>query len=124
MRLLKTYSPPGVDLAVLKALDGAYALAIVKDLPDCLLVARNASPLAIGLGEDACFVASDAMAMSEQTSRVIYLKDNDYAIIRQDGAEIYDGNDERVNREEVIVAASPGLVSKRGISSLHGKGNP
>jgi len=113
---LKTNDKPAALLrAVLEELDGAYALAIItKDFPDCLLVARNASPLAIGVGEDACFVASDAMAMSEQTRRVIYLKDNDYAIIRQDGAEIYDGDHNLVNREEVIVAASPGLVSKGG----------
>ena len=52
--------------------------------------------------------------MSEQTRRVVYLKDNDYAVIRKDGAEIYDGDNNLVNREEVIVAASPGLVSKGG----------
>ncbi len=116
VEVLKSQSEPAAILkSVLAALDGAYALAIiVKDLGDCLLVARNASPLAIGIGEEACFVASDAMAMSEQTRRVVYLKDNDYAIIRKDGAEIYDGDDQRVNREEVIVAASPGLVSKGG----------
>ena len=116
VEVLKTQTAPDAVLrAVLEALDGAYALAIlVKDFDDCLLVARNASPLAIGIGEGACFVASDAMAMSQQTRRVVYLKDNDYAIIRKEGAEIYDGNHERANREEVIVAASPGLVSKGG----------
>ena len=116
VELLKTHATPVAVLkAVLEALDGAYALAImVKDFDDCLLVARNASPLAIGIGDGACFVASDAMAMSQQTRRVVYLKDNDYAVIRQDGAEIYDGKHERANREEVIVAASPGLVSKGG----------
>ena len=116
VEVLKTQSEPARVLkAVLEALDGAYALAIlVKDFDDCLLVARNASPLAIGIGEGACFVASDAMAMSQQTRRVVYLKDNDYAIVRKDGAEIYDANHERANREEVIVAASPGLVSKGG----------
>ena len=116
VEMLKEHKTPSAVLkAVLEVLDGAYALAIiVKDFDDCILVARNASPLAIGIGEEACFVASDAMAMSEQTRRVIYLKDHDYAIIRQDGAEIYDGNHERANREEVIVAASPGIVSKGG----------
>ena len=116
VELLKTHATPVAVLkAVLEALDGAYALAImVKDFDDCLLVARNASPLAIGIGDGACFVASDAMAMSQQTRRVVYLKDNDYAVIRKDGAEIYDGKHERANREEVIVAASPGLVSKGG----------
>ena len=116
VEMLKEHKTPSAVLkAVLEVLDGAYALAIiVKDFDDCILAARNASPLAIGIGEEACFVASDAMAMSEQTRRVIYLKDHDYAIIRQDGAEIYDGNHERANREEVIVAASPGIVSKGG----------
>ena len=116
VEVMKSYTAPADILKhVLAALDGAYALAIlIKDLPDCLLVARNASPLAIGLGDDACYVASDAMAMSEQTRRVVYLKDNDYAVIRKDGAEIYDGDNNLVNREEVIVAASPGLVSKGG----------
>lgn len=116
VEVMKTHAKPADILKhVLAALDGAYALAIlIKDLPDCLLVARNASPLAIGLGDDACYVASDAMAMSEQTRRVVYLKDNDYAVIRKEGAEIYDGDNNLVNREEVIVAASPGLVSKGG----------
>ena len=116
VEVMKTHKEPASILKhVLAVLDGAYALAIlIKDLPDCLLVARNASPLAIGLGDDACYVASDAMAMSDQTRRVVYLKDNDYAVIRKDGAEIYDGDDQLVNREEIIVSASPGLVSKGG----------
>ena len=88
VEVMKTHKEPASILKhVLAVLDGAYALAIlIKDLPDCLLVARNASPLAIGLGDDACYVASDAMAMSDQTRRVVYLKDNDYAVIRKDGA--------------------------------------
>ena len=98
-----------------RSFDGAYALAILnKDHQIVCLLRAMPSPLAIGLGDDACYVASDAMAMSEQTRRVVYLKDNDYAVIRKDGAEIYDGNNSLVNREEVIVAASPGLVSKGG----------
>ncbi|MGC6530665.1 MAG: glutamine--fructose-6-phosphate transaminase (isomerizing) [Candidatus Puniceispirillaceae bacterium] len=108
-------TPQAVMQSLLAALEGAYALAIlVKDFAKCILVARNASPLAIGFADDACFVASDAMAMSNKTRRVIYLKDHDYGIIRQDGADIYDGDNQLANREEVIVAASPGLVSKGG----------
>ena len=101
--------------AIIARLDGSYAFALLMtDFPDCLLVARNASPLAIGIGEGAYFVASDAMAMSSQTQRVIYLKDNDYAIVRKNEAVIYDKDDQRANREEVIVSANPGLVSKGG----------
>ena len=116
VELAKTYDEPAALMrALLGRLEGSYALCILmRAFDDCLLVARNASPLAIGIGEDACYVASDAMAMSEQTRRMIYLKDNDYAVVRQDGAVIYDADDQRVNREEVIVAANPGLVSKGG----------
>ena len=105
VEVMKSYTAPADILKhVLAALDGAYAVAIlIKDLPDCLLVARNASPLAIGLGDDACYVASDAMAMSEQTRRVVYLKDNDYAVIRKDGAEIYDVDNNLVKKQLLSV---------------------
>ena len=116
VELLKTIDEPAALLkALLARIEGAYALAIlVKAFDDCLLVARNASPLAIGIGDDASFVASDAMAMSDLTRRVVYLKDGDYAVIRRDEVTIFDHNHVIVNREEVIVAASPGLVHKGG----------
>ena len=116
VELLKTIDEPAALLkALLARIEGAYALAIlVKAFDNCLLVARNASPLAIGLGDDASFVASDAMAMSDLTRRVVYLKDGDYAVIRRDEVTIFDHNHVIVNREEVIVAASPGLVHKGG----------
>jgi len=56
--------------------------AMHADHPDMMIVARNASPLAVGLGEGASFIGSDAVALSHLTRDVIYLKDNDYAVIR------------------------------------------
>ena len=100
---------------VLSRIEGTYALAAMHvDHPDMMIVARNASPLAIGLGEDACFIGSDAMALSHLTRNVIYLKDNDFAVIRPDGAEVFDASGTPVNREVVIVAASQGVVDKGG----------
>ena len=100
---------------VLSRIEGTYALAAMHvDHPDMMIVARNASPLAIGLGEDACFIGSDAMALSHLTRNVIYLKDNDFAVIRPDGAEVFDADGTPVNREVVIVAASQGVVDKGG----------
>ena len=100
---------------VLSRIEGTYALAAMHvDHPDMMIVARNASPLAIGLGEDACFIGSDAMALSHLTRNVIYLKDNDFAVIRPEGAEVFDADGTPVNREVVIVAASQGVVDKGG----------
>ena len=79
-----------------------------------LIVARNASPLAIGLGNDASFIGSDAVALAHLTRRVVYLKDNDFAFVTADGAVVFDVDGKPVDREEVIVAASQGLVDKGG----------
>ncbi len=101
--------------SVLAAIEGAYAFAaLVRDHSDMLIVARNASPLAIGLGDDASFIGSDAIALAHLTRRVIYLKDNDFALVTADGAAVFDVDAVPVIREEVIVAASQGLVDKGG----------
>ena len=100
---------------VLSRIEGTFALATMHvDFPDMMIVARNASPLAIGLGESASFVGSDAVALSHLTRNIMYLKDNDFAIVRPDGAEVFDSNGTPVNREVVIVAASQGVVDKGG----------
>ncbi len=108
-------SPTEATKSVLAAIEGAYAFAaLVRDHSDMLIVARNASPLAIGLGDDASFVGSDAIALAHLTRRVIYLKDNDFALVTAEGAAVFDADAMPVIREEVIVAASQGLVDKGG----------
>jgi glucosamine--fructose-6-phosphate aminotransferase (isomerizing) len=70
---------------------GAYALVILsKDNPDQLIAARKGSPLVIGLGEKEYFVASDATPIIEYTNSVIYLNDQEIAVINRDGYSITD----------------------------------
>ena len=108
-------SPIEATKSVLAAIEGAYAFgALVRDYSDMLIVARNASPLAIGLGDNASFIGSDAIALAHLTRRVVYLKDNDFAFVKADGVAVFDADGVPVNREEVIVAASQGLVDKGG----------
>ena len=77
-------APIGALNHVLSEIKGAFALAaIAKQYPDCLMVARNASPLAVGLSEGLGCIASDAVAMAHLTRRVIYLKDGDRAVDRK-----------------------------------------
>ena len=55
---------------------GAYAIVILdQDNPDCLIAAKNSSPLVIGIGESEFFIASDASPIIEYTKNVIYLDD-------------------------------------------------
>src|SRR4029078_4693176 len=87
----KNHIPPGTSLlqravqAALHEVEGTYGIAVVcKDEPDTLVVARKGSPLIIGVGEDEYIVASDASAIVEHTSRVIYLNDNEMAVLKPD----------------------------------------
>ena len=72
--------------AALGEVEGTYGLAVLcRDEPDTLVVARRGSPLIIGVGDEEFIVASDAAAIVEHTTQVIYLNDNEMAVIRPDG---------------------------------------
>ena len=61
---------------------GAYAIAVIdKDDADTIIAARRSSPLVIGIGEGETFLGSDATPIIEHTNRVVYLKDNEIAVI-------------------------------------------
>ncbi|MDK2773164.1 MAG: glutamine--fructose-6-phosphate transaminase (isomerizing) [Flavobacterium sp.] len=62
---------------------GAYAIAVFdKEKPNEIVVARLGSPLAIGIGDDEFFIASDASPFIEYTSNAIYLEDEEMAVVR------------------------------------------
>ncbi|MBA7574757.1 Glutamine--fructose-6-phosphate aminotransferase [isomerizing] [subsurface metagenome] len=70
-----------VRLALRKVI-GAYGLVIIcADEPEQLIAARKGSPLVIGIGEDEYFIASDATPIVEYTKSVVYLNDNNIAIV-------------------------------------------
>jgi glucosamine--fructose-6-phosphate aminotransferase (isomerizing) len=77
-----------VDVAVSMALqkvDGAYGLVVISaEDPNLMIAARRSSPLVIGLGDKEYFIASDATPIVEYTDRVIYLNNDDMALIRKD----------------------------------------
>ncbi|WP_459210061.1 glutamine--fructose-6-phosphate transaminase (isomerizing) [Aquimarina rhabdastrellae] len=63
---------------------GAYAIAVFdKNKPDEIVVARLGSPLAIGVGEEEFFIASDASPFIEYTNNAIYLEDGEMAVVRK-----------------------------------------
>ncbi|MDE7190308.1 MAG: glutamine--fructose-6-phosphate transaminase (isomerizing) [Muribaculaceae bacterium] len=75
----------------LRKVVGAYAIAVIeRDNPDTLITARKSSPLAIGIGEGEYFIASDASPIVEFTNKVVYLNDDEMAVIRRgEPLEVY-----------------------------------
>jgi glutamine---fructose-6-phosphate transaminase (isomerizing) len=70
-------------IRTLKRVEGAYGLVVMDTKhPDQLVVARNGSPLVLGLGENEMFAASDVAALVRYTRQVIYLDDGDVATIK------------------------------------------
>jgi glutamine---fructose-6-phosphate transaminase (isomerizing) len=84
---------PGATLAegvcaALKFIAGTYGIAVIDaQRPDSLVVARNGSPVVIGIGEREMFVASDAGALVRHTQSVVHLDDGEVAEVRADGFE-------------------------------------
>jgi len=92
-------SPIEAVKAALPRLRGAFALAFLFAGEDNLLIgARKGSPLAIGYGEGAMFVGSDAIALAPFTDTVSYLDDGDWVVVSRAGAEVHDAQGEVVQR--------------------------
>jgi glucosamine--fructose-6-phosphate aminotransferase (isomerizing) len=70
----------------LNEVNGAYAIVIIdKNNPNKLIAARKSSPLVIGIGENEFFLASDATPLIEYTKEVVYLDDEELAIVDKEG---------------------------------------
>ena len=118
--LFMKYIKMGNDLLeagrlVLKDIKGAFAfVAMSVDFPNQLFVSRNSSPLAIGLGDNANFIGSDAHSIDHLTQRIIYLEDGDHALLRSNNISIFDKNLKKVSRTIINIQAEIGLITKGG----------
>ena len=94
-------------------LDGAYAIAAMhRDDESKLVIARQKSPLLIGLGTDEVFAASDPLAISQLTNDFIFLEDGDVAEISADTYKIFDAVDSEASREVSRIDISSQATSK------------
>jgi glucosamine--fructose-6-phosphate aminotransferase (isomerizing) len=106
-------SPVAAVQAALPRLRGAFALAFLFAGEDNLLVgARKGSPLAVGFGDGAMYVGSDAIALAPFTDRVSYLEDGDRVIVTRSNAEIHDSDGKLAQRAEIKSQASTLLIDK------------
>ena len=99
--------------AAKEKLEGAYAIAAI-DIKDStnLVIARNKSPLLIGIGTDEMFAASDPLAIAQQTNDFIFLEDGDVAEISANTYKIFDESKKEVVREITRIDISAEASSK------------
>jgi len=106
-------SPAQAVKATLPRLRGAFALAFLfSGEEDLLIGARRGSPLAVGFGDGAMYVGSDAIALAPFTDTVSYLEDGDWVVINRKGAEIHDVDGKVVERATLKSQASVMLIDK------------
>jgi glucosamine--fructose-6-phosphate aminotransferase (isomerizing) len=85
-------------IAALAHVEGTYGLAVISSSePGKIVVARQGSPVLLGIGEGEYFVASDASAVLEHTRSVVYLDDGDIAVVTPEGYRVLD----REQRDQV-----------------------
>jgi glucosamine--fructose-6-phosphate aminotransferase (isomerizing) len=78
-------------IAALSHVEGTYGLAVMSAAePGKIVVARQGSPVLLGIGDDELFVASDASAVLEHTRSVVYLDDGDIAVLTRVGYHVLD----------------------------------
>jgi glucosamine--fructose-6-phosphate aminotransferase (isomerizing) len=106
-------APADAVREVLPRLHGAFALAILfRQHPDLLIGARLGSPLVVGYGDGETYLGSDALALAPLTQRIAYLDEGDWVVITRDGAQIFDKDNNSVERAVTISGVTGELISK------------
>jgi len=99
----------------LHQVEGTFGIAVISVRePGKIITARRGSPIVIGVGEGETIIASDACAILAHTQRVIYLDDNDIAIVTADQVDIRDLNNVPVNRQIAQLEFDSGAAEKGG----------
>ena len=102
-------------LDALKRVRGSYAFVVLDvEQPDELVVARNASPLVLGVGQDEMFAASDVPAIMSHTRDVIFLEDGDTAVLKRGTFEVFDTDAQPVERTPKRILWDPVSAEKQG----------
>ncbi len=84
----------------LNQVHGTYGLVVAcKDEPNKLIAARKGSPIVIGMSDKSSIIASDVSAIVSHTKHVVYLDDDDLAVITPDNVDVLDLNHRQVSRE-------------------------
>jgi glutamine---fructose-6-phosphate transaminase (isomerizing) len=107
--------PVRAVLDTLANIRGTYGVAVLfAEHPDTIIVARNGSPLVVGIGVGETVVASDPQAVVAHTRQVVYLQDKELAVITRDGAHVQTLEGRRVDSNVETIDGDYGLATKEG----------
>lgn len=99
----------------LQQVHGTFGIVIVhQDYPDRLICARRGSPLLIGVGESEYYIASDASPIVEYTKNVVYLDDNEMAVITRNSMEVSTITNAPIAKEVHKIALEIEQIEKGG----------
>jgi glucosamine--fructose-6-phosphate aminotransferase (isomerizing) len=115
--LIEKFYTDNLETAVTKALalvEGSYGLVVLSIKENKLVAVRQSSPLIIGVGVGETFVASDIPAILNYTKQVIYLNDNDLAIIDSQGYHLQNLAGQVVDRQVEEVKLNVEQIEKKG----------
>lgn len=112
----------GRVLDALERIVGTYAIAVVDaEQPDRIVVARNGSPLIVGVGDKEMFVASDVAALVRHTSSVIHLEDGELASVTAGGYRTFTHESEDTGRHPVEIDVEAQDVERGGYAHFMAK---
>ena len=94
-------------------LKGAYAIAVVDiEHEDEVIVAREGSPLVLGVGSGETFAGSDTLALRQVTDTFVYLEDGDIAVLKPTGFQVFDAKGEAIERAKTRLTGSDGQADR------------
>lgn len=101
--------------AALKQVEGTFGVAVIyQDEPGQMVVSRRGSPIVIGVGDDEMLVASDVSALVAYTKNVIYLADDDLALVSKGGVDLRNIDNVPVSRETAKIDWDISAAEKGG----------
>jgi glucosamine--fructose-6-phosphate aminotransferase (isomerizing) len=98
----------------LAKLEGSFAIVAISKKEELLLGAKKGSPLVIGIGKEERFLASDAPALIKFTNKIIYLQDEEIALLEKNRVRVKKFDGKEIKRETRLVGQSPESIEKAG----------
>lgn len=96
-------------------IQGTYAIAVMfKNRDDVIAVAKKGSPIVIGLGDGENYIASDFYGIADFTKKIIFLDDDEFALIYKNKVEIFDKNGNEIIKQPKTISPEKNRIHKNG----------